>query len=475
MNRFVTFAATAGSCLFGLACIAQDAPSGLVISDVTVVSPERAAPLQHAYVRIVAGRIEAVSERRLRGAEVIDGTGRYLVPGFIDSHVHLAVPPGWPAGMTAEQAAAHPDIVAAALAQEPRSFLFFGFTTVVDLIGSAERTARWNAYDLRPDAYFCGGAAMIDDHIQLILVPYFSYDQTNRIDPAELTPETAVASIAANGAICVKTFYDEAIPGFPTPTVEAAHVLVAAAHQRGLPVFIHVNRKRAQAFAVAAGVDVIVHGMWRNTDEEAALDDEAREILAAVVRDDIGYQPTTQVIVGLLDVLRDDYLARPELADAYPAALIDWYASEEGGWRAERMRGAPFDLETSLGETINRAAEVTRILSEADAHLLFGSDTPSDLIYANPPGLNGRLELDNLIAGGVSEEKLFRILTIDNARAIGLDDEIGTVEPGKAANLLLLSANPLEGVAAYDTIGTVFLHGRPIPRETLSARNTPKD
>jgi len=47
--------------------------------------------------------------------------------------------------MKAEQAAAHPEIVAAALAQEPRSYLFFGFTTVVDLIGTGERTALWRA------------------------------------------------------------------------------------------------------------------------------------------------------------------------------------------------------------------------------------------------------------------------------------------------------------------------------------------
>jgi imidazolonepropionase-like amidohydrolase len=54
-----------------------------------------------------------------------------------------------------------------------------------------------------------------------------------------------------------------------------------------------------------------------------------------------------------------------------------------------------------------------------------------------------------------------------------LDDEIGTIEPGKKANLLLLGADPLEDVKAYDAIETVFLHGRPIRRETLSARQAP--
>jgi imidazolonepropionase-like amidohydrolase len=78
--------------------------------------------------------------------------------------------------------------------------------------------------------------------------------------------------------------------------------------------------------------------------------------------------------------------------------------------------------------------------------------------------------MDHWIAGGVSLAKLFRALTIDNARMFRLDDRIGTLEAGKAANLLLLRANPLQSVEAYDTIETIFLHGRPIPRTGLSAR-----
>jgi len=48
------------------------------------------------------------------------------------------------------------------------------------------------------------------------------------------------------------------------------------------------------------------------------------------------------------------------------------------------------------------------------------------------------------------------------------------VEVGKHANLLLLSANPLESVSAFDTIETVLLHGRPILRAELSARRAPR-
>lgn len=472
MTRSIALAAMVGACL-GLSACATHAPSsGLIISNVTVVSPELAQPLEHAYVRILDGRISELSTRPLRGATQIDGTDRYLIPGLIDSHVHLAVPPGFPSAMTAQQAAAHPETVAAALEQDPRSYLFFGFTTVVDLVGSAERTTQWNAREVRPDAYFCGAAAIIDGQIRYAHFPYFSYDVPMEqrippvIDPARHTPEAVVASMAADGAICVKTIYER---GF-TPTVEEVRALVTAAHARDMPVFIHANRKRAQAFAVAAGVDVIAHGMWRDPGEDAALDAEAREVLAAVVRDGIGYQPTTQVIVGLLDMLSTDYLARPDVADAYPVSLIDVYARQGAAGAPERLRSSDLELQRRLRGTIERATEVTRILADADAHLLFGSDTPSDLIYTNPPGLNGRLEMNNWMAAGVSEKQLFRALTIDNARLLRLERQVGTVEPGKVANLLLLRADPLQSVEAYDTIETVFLHGRPIPRAVLSAR-----
>jgi imidazolonepropionase-like amidohydrolase len=475
MNRRVALITTVTPCLALLACLTQKPapPAGLVISDVTIVSPERAAPLEHAYVRIIEGRIAEVSARPLQGQEEIDGTGRYLTPGLIDSHVHLAVPPGFPAAMSREQAAAHPEVVASTLAQDPRSYLFFGFTTVVDLVGSGDRTAQWNALELRPDAYFCGAAAIIGGQLRAIRYPYFSYPVTlqERLavvsDPAQRTPAAIVGKIAADGASCVKTVYDGFIG--VTPTVDEVEQLVAAAHARGLPVFMHANRKSGQTVAVGAGVDVIAHGLWREPGEGVALDAEERELLMTVARNGTGYQPTTQVIAGELDMLRNDYLAQPQLADIYPAIFIDWCAQAKDGCGDDRHRDAA--AEPSIRGTIARAAELTRVLADADARLLFGSDTPSDLLYTNPPGLNGRMEMNNWIAAGVSNSKLFRALTIDNARMLRLDDKIGTVEPGKAANLLLLRSNPLESVTAFDTIEIVFLHGRPIARSELSARN----
>jgi imidazolonepropionase-like amidohydrolase len=72
--------------------------------------------------------------------------------------------------------------------------------------------------------------------------------------------------------------------------------------------------------------------------------------------------------------------------------------------------------------------------------------------------------------GGVPLDAIFRAATLDNARAFGLQDEVGSVTVGKLANLLLLDKNPLEDLTAYDAIETVILHGRALRRSALRAR-----
>src|SRR6185295_2685730 len=131
-----------------------------VIDDVTVISPERPAALTHAYVRIASGRIADVSTHALKGDVTVDGRGRFLIPGLIDSHMHLGSVPG----MQAPQRAAHPELVAQAVAQEPRSYLYFGFTTVLSLGDTAAPIQRWNALDVRPEAFFCGGTPLVNGY-----------------------------------------------------------------------------------------------------------------------------------------------------------------------------------------------------------------------------------------------------------------------------------------------------------------------
>ena len=70
----------------------------------------------------------------------------------------------------------------------------------------------------------------------------------------------------------------------------------------------------------------------------------------------------------------------------------------------------------------------------------------------------------------MSLQQIFRAATINNAREFKLESQIGTIEPGKVANLVLMTKNPLETIEAYDSITTVFLHGKPISRGDLATQ-----
>jgi len=117
---------------------------------------------------------------------------------------------------------------------------------------------------------------------------------------------------------------------------------------------------------------------------------------------------------------------------------------------------------------IRRVRQVVDYLAARNANFLFGTDTPSAPTYGNLPGLNGYLEMKQLHDAGLSLEQIFRAATINNARQFKLDSQVGTIEPGKVANLVLLRKSPLESVDAYDSIVTVWVHGRPISRDSLA-------
>jgi imidazolonepropionase-like amidohydrolase len=116
--------------------------------------------------------------------------------------------------------------------------------------------------------------------------------------------------------------------------------------------------------------------------------------------------------------------------------------------------------------------QVVRYLAGKNAHFVFGTDTPSSPTYGNLPGLNGYLEMQQLKGAGLSLGQIFRAATIDNAREFKLESQLGTIEPGKIANLVLLKKSPLTSVDAYDSIVTVWVHGRPASRDSLAAESS---
>ena len=486
------------------ACGSREAPRGraaggkggeaIWIRDVTLVSPERNAPLRHAHVLLRGEKIAWVGASAPpdvpAGATVIEGRGRYLVPGLIDGHVHLAMVPG----MSEEQVRAMPALAQAYFRQLPRSYLYHGFTTVVDLaVIDRERIDAVRNAPLGPAVLDCGPSLPLANGYPMQFAPpavRFQVFSNFLADPrqpgslpagvsaADHTPAAAVARVAAAGGICVKTFIER---GFgpdrgklPTPTVELVREVVSAGHARRLPVLAHANALSAHRVAVDAGVDAVVHGLWNWEEEGTGRDMPAavRQVLDDEVRAGIAMMPTTRVIGGLEDLFVPAFLSDPALRRVLPADLIAWYGSEAGRWFARDLMGPSTPDERA--RQIFRAAgddarATTAYFVSRGGRLVFGSDTPSAPTYSNPPGYNGYLELRALEAAGVAPRQLLEAATRAPAALFGVAAELGTVEPGKRARLLLLTGDPLAGAAAFDTIEIVIIDGRVVPRTELTA------
>jgi imidazolonepropionase-like amidohydrolase len=177
------------------------------------------------------------------------------------------------------------------------------------------------------------------------------------------------------------------------------------------------------------------------------------------------------VIAGLRLLYEPDYFDRPAVQRVVPKALLDWYRTADGRWfKDELAGGASYEtMRGILDQVLRRAAETTGYLAQHDANFLFGTDTPSGPTPGNLPGLNGYLEMQRLVAAGLTLRQLFEAATLSNAKAFGLAEQVGTIEPRKRANLLLLKRSPLESVEAYDAIQTVWIGGRRLDPASLEA------
>jgi imidazolonepropionase-like amidohydrolase len=495
MNKFLllcTFLTT-------VLCSAQSQPNykenRIWITNVVIVSPENLDHIETGSVLIEHGRIARVergaSTKRPEGAVVVDGHGQYLIPGLTDSHVHLANVPGINFDQTDGKNEAMVDEY---YRQMPRSYLYYGYTTLIDLaVYDTHVIAQFRNSPLHPDLYDCGGSLPLANGYPMSFAPSplrfqlfsnFIYDsnQADRIPPQykpdEHTPAADVARVKSEGGICVKTYFERGFGhdrNLPVISPDTLAQIRRAATNAGLVLMMHANSFEAQKFAVAGNVDVIAHGLWNWGDlaKSPDLPDEIKALLDQIVEKRIGYQPTIQVLYGLEAYSDPDYLKNAAIAEIVPKRLMEWFESPEGKWFGKEVNdnGAPDAVVMQHLEQgpLRRVRLVVGYLATKNAKFLFGTDTPSSPTYGNLPGLNGYLEMQQQHKAGMSLRQIFQAATISNAREFKLESQIGTIEPGKVANLILMRKSPLKSVEAYDAITSVWLHGKELPRDSLAA------
>jgi imidazolonepropionase-like amidohydrolase len=391
-----------------------DSSDIVVIRNGTVISGTGLEPVRNGLVAAEGDRLTYVGEEGdysiPRGALVYDADGGTILPGFIDAHTHSTSDPA-----------------------VRREFLIGGVTTVCDL-GSA--VSQMPQFDLaivgeNPVARGLRAGPILTAPGGLpgaVLGGGLNYEVAS---PEE--GRAAVEDLHQHGASLIKVYLQQEVGGVSFPMLDEATLaaIVETAHAMGLPVRAHVTYTSLLKMAVAAGVDSIDHVPINSTQAETVsgsddptqltFDEAAREYetqLQKMVEAGIVFVPTLERPYGELFRLPS---RTPE-----ESFVLEIILAIVG--RFNELGGA-----VGLGTDFNIGTKI-----EA----------------GTPIG-----EMEMLLAAGLTPMEILEAGTRHSAAACGQSDELGTLEMGKLADVIVVDGNPLEDITLMDRVRLVVKDG----------------
>jgi imidazolonepropionase-like amidohydrolase len=442
--------AALASLLAIFACTAHaDGPGDgvVIITGVTVVHPEREAAearQQNATIVISEGRIISVVENatleRPQGATVIDGRGKYVIPGLVDAHVHF---------FQSGNIYTRPDAA--------------DFNAIVPY---AEESARNKArLDATFKVWLANGVTGVVD----IGGPFWNFDVRDRADETPAAPRMAVA-----GPLISMVDRPQLDLGDPPiiriDSPEAARALVArqlprnpdyikvwfihregddlaaqeaivkaagdAAHEAGKKLAVHATELLVAKAALRAGADYLVHSVF-----DQAVDEE---FIALAKQNDVLYSPTLFVSQGYPLALSNQWEATPEelnRADPEILAAMDDLTDMPADKRPERVRKLMANPPAETAPIV--AMQNLRTLMDAGITVVMGTDA-GNIGTLHGPSIHREMWL--MEASGLTPLEVLRAATTNGAEVLGLEGEIGAVSPGMLADLVILDADPLADI-----------------------------
>ncbi len=391
----------------------------MLIRNATIVDVRTGELISPGHIQIEKGKIIALhkgqlSESLANDLNVIDASGKYIIPGLIDCHVHMV----WDGSDDPNSKMANLDdeLIAIIMTKHCEETLRLGITTIRDAgspgkVGFAAREAIRRGIVAGPNLLISGPPiVMTGGHVHTLGVEADGPDEVRKAARQLLKEGVDFLKLMASGGV----YTEGEEPGSPQLTVEEMKVAVQEAHKKGKKVAAHAEGIAGIFNALKAGVDTIEHG---NLLSEQAMD--------------IMIEQETYLIPTLMVFKR--------LAEAISGSNTPGYA----------IRKAQL-IHTEHFKNFKKAVE-------KGVKIAAGTD-------GNSPRLPESMYFDELQVMhelGMSKLAVLQAATIYAADALGLDD-VGSLEPGKQADLLLISVNPIEDLDIRDKITMVIKDGKKV-------------
>lgn len=400
----------------------------VVIRNVNVISMTSSKVAEKQTVVISDGKIgsilkEGAMVKLPEGTTIIDGSGKYLIPGLAEMHGHIP-PPNAPGGLLA-------DVLLMYLAN--------GITTVRGMLGHDGQLnlREWakTGEIVSPNLYVAG--------------PSFNGDSIN-------SPQEAIDKVKAQK----KEGWD-LLKIHPGLTLEEYDAMAKTAKEEGIRFAGHVPEAVGLVHAIEMGQETFDHmdGYSEYLEADKGPVDEKK--LAAIVKKSkeagVWIVPTSALWAVLFNGVPLETLnSYSELKYVPEQAVATW-----GRMYASRAKSLTPEVTKNV---LTNRTRILRALHEGGVKILMGTDAPQQF---SVPGFSLHRELLYMKEAGMSPYEILKSGTVNVGQYFAKQDSFGTIETGKRADLVLLNANPLTDIRNVSKIEGVMVHGRWFSRTDL--------
>jgi len=391
-------------------------------------------------------------------ADVVDAAGKTLIPGLIDMHVHIGAPGGVYQDPTKY---ADPNAAKRRLA----AYLYSGITAVrstgdwlnqsLELKGEID-----SGKYLGPEFFACGPLFTAEGGHPTELLKVLpenlrkeGEEQFLRLPKSAEVARKQVDNLKKAGVDCIKSVLEEGNEywgRFNRLDTKIYDAVVAEAIHDGLPSATHTGSAADVKDAVEAGTNSVEHGSIVNLIPDSTF--------AEMKKKGIAYDPTASVFEAVVDLRtgNPELLNRSLLQQVGPADLLE--STRDMVKKQNKTDPGRFK---ALMDDVNQ-----NLLSayKSGVMLIAGSDA-GNLLVIHGPTIQHELEL--WVKAGIPPATALQAATYNAAKVLRADGQMGIIQPGRDANLVLLDGDPVEDISNTEHIYSVMFRGERIDRTEL--------